>query len=289
MQKNDATVLDRISRQHDLTASELKLAMYLENNFPHAALANLEEMSDRNGVSKATVTRFARRLGYTNFRDFSRALKDEVSQNFDLPFHRTSLSGEQTLGSNPAQLLRMHLEIGIINLQRTLDQIDYAAFVTVLDLISDPERRLYLMSFATGRTLLNYFYLLAKYHRNNICILDGPDRLAHDVIDAVPSSVLLATAFDRHPSPTNAVLHHFNSLGCDTILITNRRSTPLLKYAKHTLFVHAESESIFKSRGSMLVVLEALVSGMGARLQSGKGPRFREMERLRMELTQQSS
>lgn len=286
MQKNDVTVLDRIARQHDLTASELKLATYLETNFPHAALANLEEMSDKNGVSKATVTRFARRLGYTNFRDFSRALKDEVSQNFDLPFHRTSLSGEQGLASDPGQLLRMHLELGIVNLQRTLDQIDNATFATVLDLISDPGRRLYLMSFATGRSLLNYFYLLAKYHRNNICILEGPDRLAHDVIDAVPSSVLLATAFDRNPTPTNSVLHHFHSIGCSTILITNRRSSPLLKYATHALFVHSEAETIFKSRGSMLVMLEALVSGMGARLQSGKGPRFREMERLRTELNQ---
>jgi DNA-binding MurR/RpiR family transcriptional regulator len=281
-----ATVLERLAQLNDLTPSEQRLARYLETYFPQAAMANLEKMSDGVGVSKATVTRFARRLGFENFRVFSRALKEEITTNFDLPFHRNALSNEQNLGDNPGELLRWHLELGQINLQRTLEQIDPVSFSTVLDLISDPRRRLYLMSFATGRTLLNYFYLLAKYHRSNICILDGPDRLAHDVVDGDSSSVLLATAFDRHPVPTQSVLRHFRDIGSETILITNRRSTPLLKYARHRLFVHTEAKTIFKSRGTMLVMLEALVSGMGARLQSGKGPRFQEMERLRIELNQ---
>ncbi|MDR3073727.1 MAG: MurR/RpiR family transcriptional regulator [Deltaproteobacteria bacterium] len=277
------SLLNRLARLRDLTASENKLALYLENNFPQVALVNLEEMSVRNDVSKATVTRFARRLGYSDFKDFSRALKEEVSQHFDLPYQRTSISLEQDASATPADLLRQHFELARLNMQRTLEQVDDAAFADVLNLLSDTRRDLYLMSFATGRTLLNYFYLLVKYHRGNVRVLDGPDRLAHDVIDAIPGSVLLATAFDRHPAATLSVLRHFYQLGCDTILLTNRRSSPLLKYARHTLFVHTEEGAIFKSRASMLVMLETLLSGMGARLQSGKGPRFKEMERLRAE------
>ncbi len=283
--EKDGTLLYRLARLRDLTASESTLALYLEGNFPQVAFANLEEMSNRNNVSKATVTRFARRLGYADFRDFSRALKEEVTQNFDLPFDRTAMSMEQEPSATPGDILRQHLEVGKVNLQRTLEQIDTATFASVLGLISDPKRKLYLMSVATGRTLLNYFYLLAKYHRGNISMLEGPDRLAHEIIDATPSSVLLATAFDRHPTVTLSVLRHFHAMGCETILLSNRRSSPLLKYARHTLFVHTEAETIFKSRGSMLVLLEALISGMGARLQSGKGPRFREMERLRDEFS----
>ena len=280
------TVLERLAKLDDLTPSERRLAQYMENNFPQAAVANLEEISGRNAVSTATVTRFAKRLGFENFRDFSRTLKDEIATNFDLPFQRSATSNEQNLADDPAELLRWHLELGQMNLQRTLEQVDAASFSAVLDLISNPERKLYLMSFATGRLLLHYFYLLAKYHRGNICMLDGPDRLVHDVIDAHSSSVLLATSFDRHPVPTHSVLRHFHDIGGETILITNRRSSPLLKYAKHRLFVHAEAKTIFKSRNAMLVMLEALVSGMGTRLQSGRGPRFEGMEQLRRDMHQ---
>ncbi|MDR1826794.1 MAG: MurR/RpiR family transcriptional regulator, partial [Methylobacteriaceae bacterium] len=222
-------LLTRLGNIGKLTDHEHTLADYFENSYPHIAFSNLEDISVANGISKATVTRFVRRLGYEDFRAFSRALKDEVAQNFDSPVDRSVQSKEGQFGGHPADLLRQHLELGRVNLQRTLEQIDDDTFATVLRLISDPKRRLFLMSVATGRMLLAYFYLLVKYRRPNVCLFQGTDRLAHDVLDADPSSVLLATSFDRYPTSVQAVMRHFQKIGAETILITNRRSNPLLR------------------------------------------------------------
>jgi DNA-binding MurR/RpiR family transcriptional regulator len=278
------SLLTRLLAIDKLTGHERTLANYFENSYPHIAFANLEEISAVNEVSKATVTRFVRRLGYADFRAFSRALKEEIAQNFDLPLERSALSKEQEIGVHPGELLRRHLALGKLNLQRTLEQVDDETFATVLHLVSDPKRRLFLMSVATGRMLLNYFYLLAKYRRPNVCLLAGTDRLAHDVMDAEPSSVLLVTSFDRFATSVLAVMRHFHDLGAETVLLTNRRSNPLLRYAKHSLLIHSESETIFKSRCAMLVMLEALVAGMGVASRQESDKRLGAMEGLFREL-----
>ncbi|MDR0440816.1 MAG: MurR/RpiR family transcriptional regulator [Candidatus Accumulibacter sp.] len=273
-------LLTRLLAIDRLTGRERTLADYFENSYPHIAFANLEDISTANKVSKATVTRFVRRLGYGDFRAFSRAVKEEVAQNFDSPAERSASSREREIGALPGELLRRHLALGQLNLQRTLEQADDRTFAAVQRLVGDPDRRLFLMSVATGRMLLNYFYLLAKYRRPNVCLLEGADRLAHDLLDAEPSSVLLVTNFDRFPTSVLAVMRHFHELGAATILLTNRRSNPLLRYARHSLFVHSESETTFKSRCAMLVMLEALVAGMGVGLPGENADRLDAMENL---------
>ncbi|MDR0577247.1 MAG: MurR/RpiR family transcriptional regulator [Candidatus Accumulibacter sp.] len=261
---NNDPLLIRLLAIEKLTKHERTLADWFENSYPHMAFSNLEEISATNGVSKATVTRFVRRLGYEDFRAFSRALKEEVAQNFDSPVERSVSGRKRRIGAHPGDLLREHLTLGKLDLQRTLDQADDETFATVSRLVSNPERRLFLMSVATGRMLLGYFYLLTKYRRPNVCLLAGTDHLAHEMLDAEPSSVLLVTNFDRFPTSVLAVMKHFFELGAETILLTNRRSNPLLRYARHSLFIHSESETVFKSRCAMLVMLESLVAGMGS-------------------------
>ncbi len=277
---DDEPLLARIAKIGKLTESESILSAYFEKTYPQIAFDNLEKISLVCAVSKATVTRFVRRLGYGDFRSFSRALKDELAQNFDSPLDRQARAGTDLSTDSPADMLRRHLTLGQHNLQKTLTQIDDFAFATVMELVSNSKRPLFLMSAATGRMVLGYFYLLAKYQRPDVHLLGGTDRLAHDIIDVTASSVLLATSFDRYPTSVMAAMHHFHDIGAETILITNRRSNPLLRYAKHTLFVHTDAETIFKSRASMLVMLEAIVSGMGAGRTAEENSRFKDMEKL---------
>lgn len=281
----DQAFLARLSTITDLTASESTLSVYFERSYPQIAFENLEKISEICKVSKTTVTRFVRRLGYDDFRSFSRAVKDEVSQNFDSPIDRRARAASRPSKiDTPWDVLTNHLKLGQYNLQRTLDQIDSETFAKVANLLSDSKRPLFLMSAATGRMLLGYFYLLAKYQRPNIQLMAGTDRLAHDLLDASPNSVLLVTNFDRYPTSVLATMRYFKEIGAETILISNRRSSPLLRYASHTLFVHTEAETVFKSRVPMLVMLEALISCMGTPDNKDNNARFDHMEKLFREL-----
>ncbi|MFC2570597.1 MAG: MurR/RpiR family transcriptional regulator, partial [Schaalia sp.] len=83
----DNPFLDRLASAR-LTARELDVARFYEDNLPGAALLNLEEICRAVGVSSATVGRFARKLGYSDFRAMSRILRAGVREELSLPVER---------------------------------------------------------------------------------------------------------------------------------------------------------------------------------------------------------
>ena len=83
----DSPFLDRLASA-PLTAREFDVARFYEDNLPGAALLNLEEICRAVGVSSATVGRFARKLGYSDFRTLSRSLRADVREELSLPVDR---------------------------------------------------------------------------------------------------------------------------------------------------------------------------------------------------------
>jgi DNA-binding MurR/RpiR family transcriptional regulator len=57
-----------------LTAVESKLADVLSQRYPEAALLSARSIADAAGTSPASVTRFARKLGYTDFAELQAEL-----------------------------------------------------------------------------------------------------------------------------------------------------------------------------------------------------------------------
>lgn len=276
------SLLERLSSVHDATPSEKKLLDFFEAGYPQIAFANLAEISARNGVSKATVTRFVRRLGYENFHVFIRSLRQEVAQNFDSPKERHA---HEVPSPTPVRHLKNTFESAANDLQRTLAQTDEATFARVLALLADPNRPLYLMTVASGQGILRYFYTLMKFSRKNLHMLGGDtSTLGHEIMDIDENAVLFAQAIDRHAMATLAVLKYFHQQGCQTILLTNRHSSPLLQYAHHTLFVHTEGQRTFKSRCSALVMLEAILAGVTEQRKEDFDKRYGVMDLLTRQL-----
>lgn len=281
----NATLLQRLTLLSNPTAGEQTLMAYCEQRYPQLAFDNLEKISLNAGVSKASVTRFVRRLGYTNFHDFFRALRAEVAQNFDggpnERYPATLDKREQTL----SDCLHLHVTESVSNLQRTLEQVEPEHFDAIVKLLSDPARPLYLMGIATGGAILSYFALLLKYFRNQVILLDGDTAtLAHRLVDVDKRCVLLTLAIDRNSTTVRAVMRHFGKLGCETILITNRRSSIFLQHTRYPLFISAEGTSIFRTRSSALVLLESLLSAIAVTQKHTIDRRFEAMAAISQDL-----
>lgn len=278
-------LLQRLTLLTRPTASEKTLMAYIEQNYPKIAFENLERISLGTNLSKATVTRFVRKLGYANFHDFFQSLRGEVAQNFD-GGPRERFSATQTRHADTVrETFYRHVGESETNLQRTREQLDMEAFEAVAHLLSDGSRPLYLMGIATSATVLQYFQLLMSYFRGSITLLNGDiGTLAHRLVDVDSKSVLLGVGIDRNSTTLRSVMRHFARMGCETILITNRRSSPFLQYTTYPLFVSAEGTSVFRSRSSVLVLLEALIAATGNLAKATSEPRFKTMQTLSEEL-----
>lgn len=277
-------LFSRLARTEPRTETERVLAQYFEAAYPHLALKNIATICEESGVSTASVTRYVRRLGYGSFREFSRRLQEEVAAGFDSPGERSRVRAGDVDQLPPGALWRRHVDVAQDVLGRMSDTLDGEEFDTVARLLADPERPVYLISVATGQALLSYFYLLARYYRDDLYLLGSTDRIAHELVNLPSNAVLLATQFDRHATSVRAVMKHFQSRGCATVLLTNRPTSPLLRYADHSLLIATESSSVFKSRVTMLVLLEALVEALEPRDPAMKQARIDAMQQVFDEL-----
>ena len=262
----DAPFLDRIASA-DLTARERDVARFYEDSLPGAALLNLEEVCRGVGVSSATVARFARKLGYADFRAMSRSLRAGVRQDLSLPVDRLRWldDGEDRA---PESVLAHRVHLAQASLSASLTSIDEAAFVRACDLVADDDRPLYLGAVASGQPLLHHFCLLLAYLRTGVTLLDGTDRWAHAAAGIDADSVVLAAAFDRSPAPVKALLRLARRREATSILLTNRRTGPLPPLADVLLTTTSPAQdAMFRTRAATLVVLEALLDAVAAHLR----------------------
>ena len=270
----DAPFLDRIASA-DLTARERDVARFYEDSLPGAALLNLEEVCRGVGVSSATVARFARKLGYADFRAMSRSLRAGVRQDLSLPVDRLRWldDGEDRA---PESVLAHRVHLAQVSLSASLTSIDEAAFARACDLVADDDRPLYLGAVASGQPLLHHFCLLLAYLRTGVTLLDGTDRWAHAAAGIDADSVVLAAAFDRSPAPVKALLRLARRREATSILLTNRRTGPLPPLADVLLTTTSPAQdAMFRTRAATLVVLEALLDAVAAHLRRDRHFRTR--------------
>ena len=204
---SDTPFLDRLASA-DLTARERDVACFYEDRLPGAALLNLEEVCQGVGVSSATVARFARKLGYADFRDMTRSLRTRVRHDLSLPVERLRRLGD---GGVPGRAVLGHrAALAQEAVSGVLACVDDEVLGRVGALVADADRPLYLGAVASGQPLLHYFGLLLSYLRGGVTVLDGTDRWAHALAGLDARAVVLAAA-GIHPERAVAV-----NLDCGT-------------------------------------------------------------------------
>lgn len=283
MDERSRSLFERIGAAEHITPTEHRIADYFFKDYPDLAFKDLAQMCEASGASTASITRFVRKLGYNDFKDFSQSIRNEIKTGFDRPTNRPSVRATTSLDTPGGELIS-HLRVAQDEIAQTLDSFSQTEFDAIADLVADESRPLYLTSFATGRTLITYFYLLLKYQRGNVHLISAPDMAVHELVDVDEKSVLLATNFDRHPQTILRNLEIVKERGGTTALITNRPSTPLRRFADHILLVQTLSTRRFKSRATMLIALESLLSAVESRNPERTSQRTTRMEHVSDEL-----
>ncbi|CAK7072568.1 MAG: hypothetical protein DELT_01949 [Desulfovibrio sp.] len=281
MQKQE--FLERLTNAGKLTPNEKKLARLFERDYHALAFDNLETVSAKANVSKSAVSRFIARLGFASFHVFIRELRDEVAETLDTPLQRHEKRTAR--GETGQSLFKAHLEEVAMNLRETTEQFREEDYAKALDLLCDTSRPLYLVGSATAEHMMAYFYLLMRYLRGNLTLLDGnAPTLAHRIGVVDEKSVLFAMSFARYPTLTYDVMRYFKSKNAEVLLLTDRLTCPMIAETTLPLVVQADTASMFKTRCSALALLEAFIGGMSERFPEDVSERYAAMREVSQHL-----
>lgn len=277
------SILERIKRLEKLPPSEAKVANFLETHYPLTAFETISSLSQKAGVGKATVGRFIKRLGYESFSQFLKDTRSEVVSRLESPIERYSMRKEQ-LNEKSNDSLRLHINYTIKNLDDIRAQNSPELFHRAAELLSNCENRLYIMGSATAYALAYYFYLLARYLRDGLYLLQpNTSTLPHQLIDVTDKDVLLVITQYRFSAQTVKVAEWFSGKKSKIVLVADRQLNPVTDIANIQLVSSSEGPPLFNSRCGTLVILEAMLTAMTSLLEDRVYPRFTKFEELRKE------
>ena len=184
-------------RQADLTPAERSVAAAVLRDYPRSALLTGAQVASMAGVSPASVSRFAAKLGYASYAQVQEHLRTELRARLESPSERLRVSAQRRPA--PADLLASAIERDIENLRRTLEVIDPQVFEALVARLARSDGRIYVGGSKKARVLADYLAVQLNQVRGRVTLLKMDDTLPDSILD-VSSRDLLVVLQPRRAS-----------------------------------------------------------------------------------------
>jgi DNA-binding MurR/RpiR family transcriptional regulator len=249
---------------HRLSPAQRRIAQYLLDHLPEAALLSSVDLAGRAGVSQPSVTRFAVALGFTGYPALRAALRPIVLGS-TAPTTEESRRNEVQL----AVAAELH---HLAALQQTLADPTAVIGLGRELAASSP---LTVLGLRISAALAQYFAFAAQRIHPDVRVVTAGGSLVCDALlqaHEAGGQWLLAFAMPRYPSETVQALRFARRIGLHTAVITDVPFVPFAGDADVVLPVGVGSRLVFDSHAAPIVLTAVLLQAMAdaepARTQS---------------------
>ncbi|WP_353980621.1 MurR/RpiR family transcriptional regulator [Salinicola endophyticus] len=248
----------------ELAPQERRVASFILDHFEDLAIYSAADLARLSGVSKATVTRLFRRLGYADFK----AVKAHARElrHFGVPL----AAGSDALGEGAERCAR-HLAREQENLQRCLDGLSAASFEAVIDAL-DAAPRLAVVGYRNSYPLALHLRQQLLQCRPGVALWPAPNQsLAEELAELDPETLVVLFGFRRRPRVFEALIETLAARGQRCLLIGDATSARYAERVTWRLECPLDSVSAFDSYAAPMSLICLLVNALlHRRLASGR-------------------
>jgi DNA-binding MurR/RpiR family transcriptional regulator len=241
---------ERISAGYaELSPQEQRAADFMREHIADLAIYNATEVAGLSGVSKATVSRLYRRLGF----DSAEQLRDHVR----------SLRGAPRASSAPAHF-DDHLEREIANLRATLSGLSLDAPAALIA----GARRVVVIGFRNSYPLALHLRSQLAQARDAVDLAPLPGQsIGEELASLTAADAVVVIGFRRRPAAFRALIDAL--VGIPTVLVTDPSGRRYAAEVSHVIEVPIESVTAFDSYGAANSVIALLASAVLALVPGG--------------------
>lgn len=271
-----AAIYEGLSRQEKLLADTVLAHVH---DLPGYSAT---ELASQANVSKATATRFFRRLGYAGF-EAARLEARGMPEPRALPYAGSPLEAlHPDAPALPAEhVVEAHRITEARNLAETFAALRAPDLVCAVDWLVGA-RKVWVVGFRDSYPLALYARAMLARVLDNVAVLPGPGAsYAEDLIGLDQSHVMLAIGFRRRPRMFSALLKAAKEAGTPTILLVE----PDVRGSQGcgTLVLRSWiAGSVFDSHAAALSVLNLLCSRVVRQLGPAGKARLHAAEQLHL-------
>ncbi|KAA8995622.1 MurR/RpiR family transcriptional regulator [Affinibrenneria salicis] len=246
---------ERLRSQYaTLSPQEQRVADFIFDHIDDLIGYNSPELAQLSGVSKATVSRLFRRLGYSSYRAMRDELRTLRQSGMPLADYRDAVQGNT--------LLARHYKQEMANLTQWVNQLDAAQFAAAIAAMMRA-RRLAILGLRNSYPVALHLRQQLLQVRSQVHMLAQPGQtLAEELVDLARQDLVVVVAFRRRSRLIRPLLLQLQQRDIPVLLICEPQAQQLLPLVGAALTVPLESVSAFDNYASAMSLVNLLSNAL---------------------------
>jgi DNA-binding MurR/RpiR family transcriptional regulator len=262
-----------------LTKSQQRIASYLLANYDEAAFLPAADMAERLDLSEATMSRFAKAIGYEGFRDLRRCLEGLFRAEATPASRLQQKLGE--LASSQGHVLTKVLAMEVQYLTEASQSVDPADFDDAVKILLSGRRVFVFASGPSGILADLAEWRLRRLGILTISMTESGRHLLEKLQLLQAGDVVLVAGFHHVQPELIAVLDHAQATGCRSILLTDTLGPALREKPDVILAARRGPVSTFHSLTVPMSILNALILAVAMARPDGSLAALNRLQYLR--------
>jgi DNA-binding MurR/RpiR family transcriptional regulator len=249
--------------------SNVAIADFLLRNPVRATAWGIEELASNTQTSTATLSRFARTLGFDGYAALRSGIADTLQSALQPVFHPVDKlrgaiqrGGEVAGGNHP--VIAESLEASLANLRAAASGLNPSLLTSTAHKILAAET-VYTLGFGISAHLSAMLALdLQPFCRQAINVVEfgGTEVAAGRLMNIGPKDLLISMSFPRYASDAVMLTRYARDRCAHVIALTDSMASPLTPWAHDVLIAPASHPVLSSSFTAALLVIEALVTSL---------------------------
>lgn len=243
------------------SASGRTIADYLLRNAVRVTACGIEELAAQCGVSNATVSRFARDIGFANYA----AMRAEIATTLQAvlqPVEKLRNNIEQRPGATLPAV--ESLEYAVANIAATNQGLNVGDLQAVVGKLASA-RTVYVMGFGLSSHLAGLLSLHLQpfcAHVVEVAGHGGTEVAAGHLATITPEDVLVVISFPRYALDVIRLAGFARTRSACIVSLTDSPASPLAELADIALYAQSTHPVLPSSASAALALIEALVAAL---------------------------
>ena len=239
---------------NELSPQEQRVASFIMDHFDDLMSYNSAELARLSGVSKATVSRLFKRLGYDRFKEMRDEVRTLRQSGMPLTENRDAVQGNA--------LLARHYKQEMANLTQWVNALDAVQFADVVQALGAAQR-VFILGLRNSAPVALHLRQQLMQIRGQVSLMPQPGQtLAEELVDITPQDVVVVVAFRRRPRVIRPVLEALHKQGVPTVAISEPQAAGITTLARWHFGLPLDSVSAFDSYSSAMSLVNLLANAL---------------------------
>jgi DNA-binding MurR/RpiR family transcriptional regulator len=242
------------------SAGNRAVAEQLLRNPVRATAWGIEELAAQAGTSTATLSRFARSMGYGGFAE----LRDAMAQVLQSVLQPMEKLRDAMQPDSKSSAVSLSLEAGLNNARQAAQDLDMTQLARVSERLVFAET-VYVMGFGISAHLAAMLALdLQPFCQQLINVVEfgGTEVAAGRLMNIKKDDVLVVMSFPRYARDAIQLANYARDRGAHVVVLTDSVASPLAALGHEVLLATASHPVISSSSVSAMLLIEALVTSL---------------------------